>query len=99
MLQKYHEATSSYAPEGGETLVEFDNRVENTLNQLIEENLTKRIVVITHSNFIRAAIRNALELPVEYQNRVFIPTGSATQIKYSQGWNMLMYCAHVPLSI
>ncbi len=98
MLQKYHEATSSYAPEGGETLVEFDNRVENTLNQLIEENLTKRIVVITHSNFIRAAIRNALELPVEYQNRVFIPTGSASQIKYYKGWNILMYSGHVPLT-
>ena len=99
MLQKYHEFTSSYAPDGGETLLEFQARVDSIINQIIEENLTKRIIIVTHSNFIRAAIRNALEIPVEYQNRVFIPTGSATQIKYSQGWNMLMYCAHVPLSI
>lgn len=97
MLKKYHEFTSSYAPEGGETLIEFDERVEQTINQLIEENLTKRIVVITHSNFIRAAIRNALDLPVEYQNRVFIPTGSASQVKYYKGWNILMYSGHVPI--
>lgn len=97
MLEKYHEFTSSYAPEGGETLLEFQARVDSIIQNLIEENLTKRIIIVTHSNFIRAAIRNALEIPVEYQNRVFIPTGSATQIKYSQGWNMLMYCAHVPL--
>ena len=96
-LQKYHELTSSYAPEGGETLLDFDKRVEETVNNLIEENLTKRIVVVTHSNFIRAAIRNALEIPVENQNRVFIPTGSATQIKYYKGWNILMYSGHIPL--
>lgn len=98
MLQKYHDLTSSYAPDGAETLIEFDERVENTVNQLIEENITKRIIVVTHSNFIRAAIRNALELPVEHQNRVFIPTGSASQVKYYKGWNILMYSGHVPLS-
>lgn len=98
-LQKYHDLTSSYAPEGGETLLEFDTRVENTVNAIIDANLTKRIVIVTHSNFIRAAIRNALEIPVENQNRVFIPTGSASQIKYYKGWNILMYSGHVPLSL
>lgn len=96
-LKKYHDLTSSYAPEGGETLLEFDDRVERTMNDIIEKNLTKRIIVVTHSNFIRAAIRNALEIPVENQNRVFIPTGSATQVKYYKGWNILMYSGHVPL--
>lgn len=97
MLDKYHELPSSYAPDGGETLLEFDARVEEVLNTLIEENISKRIVVVTHSNFIRAAIRNALEIPVENQNRVFIPTGSASQIKYYMGWNILMYSGHVPI--
>ena len=96
-LQKYHDLTSSYAPEGGETLLEFDERVDATINNLIEENLTRRIIVVTHSNFIRAAIRNALDIPVENQNRVFIPTGSASQVKYYKGWNILMYSGHIPL--
>lgn len=98
MLQKYHEFPSSYAPEGGETLLQFGERVNNTVNKLVEANLMKRIVVVTHSNFIRAAIRNAISTPVEYQNRVFIPTGSASQIKYYTDWNILMYSGHVPLS-
>lgn len=97
MLDKYHELPSSYAPDGGETLLEFDARVDEVLNTLIEENITKRIIVVTHSNFIRAAIRNALEIPVENQNRVFIPTGSASQVKYYKGWNILMYSGHLPL--
>lgn len=99
MLTKYHALTSSFAPEGGETLIEFDARVEETVNKIIDENLTKRILIITHSNFIRAAIRNALEIPIENQNRVFIQTGSATQIKYYKGWNILMYSGHVPLFV
>lgn len=96
-LDKYHALPSSYAPDGGETLLEFDERVENTLNYLIDENISKRIIVVTHSNFIRAAIRNALDIPVENQNRVFIPTGSASQVKYYKGWNILMYSGHVPI--
>lgn|SRR5574344_1022956 len=97
MLKKYHELPSSYAPDGGETLLDFDSKVEKVVNSIIEENITKRIIIITHSNFIRAAIRNALEIPIENQNRVFIPTGSATQIKYYKDWNILMYSGHVPL--
>ena len=97
MLKKYHDLTSSFAPEGGESLLDFGNRVENTMDKIIADNLTRRIVIVTHSNFIRAAIRNALNLPIENQNRVFVPTGSATQIKYYKSWNILMYSGHVPL--
>lgn len=97
MLQDYHEAPASFAPEGGETLIDFDKRVQETINTLIEENQSNRILIVTHSNFIRAAIKNALSLPVENQNRIFIPTGSATQIKYYTDWNILMYSGHVPL--
>lgn len=97
MLQEYHESPASYAPEGAETLIDFDKRVQETVNTLIEENQSNRILIVTHSNFIRAAIKNALLLPVENQNRIFIPTGSATQIKYYTDWNILMYSGHVPL--
>lgn len=97
-LNRYHDLTSSYAPEGGETLLEFDARVEETINNIVEENLNGRIIIVTHSNFIRAAIRNAIEIPIENQNRVFIATGSATQIKYYQGWNILRYSGHNPLA-
>lgn len=96
-LMQYHDLTSSYAPDGGETLVEFDARVEETINNIIAENPNGRIIIVTHSNFIRAAIRNALDIPIENQNRVFIATGSATQIKYHQGWNILRYSGHNPL--
>lgn len=98
-LQKYHDLTSSFAPEGGETLLEFDARVDETINKIIEENISKRIIIVTHSNFIRAAIRNALEIPIENQNRVFISTGSATQISYFKDWNILRYAGHNPLSL
>lgn len=97
MIKKYHELPASYAPDGGETLLEFNERVDGIINKIVEENLAKRIVIVTHSNFIRAAIRNAIEIPVEYQNRVFIQTGSATQIKYYKGWNILMYSGHIPV--
>lgn len=98
MLKQYHDFPSTYMPENGESLKTFDERVENSINKLIDENHSRRIIVVTHSNFVRAAIRNALNLPIENQNRVFIPTGSASQINYNKGWNILRYSGHVPLS-
>ena len=59
----------------------------------------KRIIVVTHSNFVRAAIRNAICTPVEYQNRVFVPTGSASQINFYSEWATLAYSAFVPQTL
>ena len=58
---------------------------------------TKRIIIITHPDVIRAAIRNALDIPAENQNRIFIPPGSASQINYYKDWDALVYCGHLPL--
>ena len=99
MLQNYHDNPSGYSPESGETLLQFNYRAKEIVNNLINENISKRIIVVTHSNFVRASIRTALDLPIEYQNRVFIQTGSASQIKYYKDWNILMYSGHVPLVI
>ena len=49
----------------------LDEKNLPVINKIVEENLNGRIIIVTHSNFIRAAIRNAIEIPIENQNRVF----------------------------
>lgn len=97
MLEKYHNKPASFWPDGGETLLDLDYRVRDIVDDIVERNLTKRIIIVTHPDIIRAAIRNAMDLPVENQNKVFIPPGSASQVNYYLSWQTLVYSGHLPL--
>lgn len=97
MLKKYHNNPSCFWPNDGETLLDLDFRVKNAIDEIVEKNLTKRIIIITHPDIIRAAIHNAMGIPVENQNKVFIPPGSATQINYYTSWQTLVYSGHLPV--
>lgn len=96
-LDSYHIDPEHYWPEGGESLSELSSRVEKFVNNIVEENITKRIIIVTHPDIIKAAIRNALDIPFKNQNKIFIPTGSASQINYYKSWESLVYSGFIPL--
>jgi len=97
MLQKYHNNPCSFWPEGGESTIEVNRRVSNILDNLIEKNLNKRIIVVTHAGVIQAAVSHALEIPPQHQSKIYIPPGSATQISYYTEWASLVYSGYIPL--
>lgn len=97
-LEKYHEDPQNFWPEGGENLKNFSERIQGFTNKIVEENITKRIIIVTHPDVIKSAIRNALGIPMENQNRIFIPTGSASQINYYKSWESLVYSGYIPIN-
>ncbi len=97
MLEEYHKNPEHYWPEGGETTVELNKRVAETLNNIVEQNLGKRIIIVTHGDVIQSAVANALSIPPCNQFKVYIPTGSATQISYFEGFASLVYSAYIPI--
>lgn len=96
MLEKFHVNPCSYGPEGGENTVELNKRVSSALDDIIESNPNKRIVIITHMGVIQAAISNALTIAPRHQSKIYIPTGSATQISYYKDWASLVYSGCLP---
>lgn len=96
MLEEYHKNPEFYWPEGGENTFELNTRVNNTISKIIKQNTGKRIILITHGEIIQAAIKNALNIPAENQFKIYIPTGSATQISYFTDWASLVYSSFVP---
>jgi len=96
LFAKYSKDPTSFWPEDGETLEELNARVEKILNPIIKKSSQKRLVFITHTGVIRSAVRQALGIPPEYQKRLYVPTGSATQINYYEEWSSLVYSAHIP---
>ena len=80
-----------------ESSVEFISRVKNVIDELVAKNIGNRIIIVTHPEVIQAAICAALEIPADKLPKIFIRTGSATQISYFDEWASLVYSDYVPL--
>jgi len=93
MLDEFHEHPETFCPEGAETLSDLNKRVDNIINK----NLHKRLIIVTHGDVIQAAIANALNIPPGNQFKIYIPTGSATQISYFEDFASLVYSAYIPI--
>lgn len=76
---------------------EFIRRVGATIDRIVAENTGNRIIIVSHPEVIQAAICNAIGLPYEMVSRVYIRTGSATQISYYNDWASLKYSGYVPV--
>ena len=85
-------------PEDAESVTDFINRVDISLNKIIEDNLGNRIIIVTHKDIIKAAIISALKIPHSSLHRIYVKSGSATQISYYEKWSSLVYSDYTPVS-
>lgn len=84
-------------PAGGESSVAFIARVKKVIDKIVAKNEGNRVIIVTHPEVIQAAICAALDIPADKLPKIFIRTGSATQISYYEGWSSLVYSDYVPL--
>ena len=87
----------NFCPDGGESIKELNQRVESVLDSIVNENFQKKVVIVAHVGIIQSAIKHAIGIPAKNQERIHIPTGSATQINYYEGWSSLVYSGYLPL--
>ena len=95
-LEKLINCPEEAVPEDAESVTAFINRVNDTLNKIIDENQGSRIIIVTHKDIIKAAIISALKIPHSSLHRIYIKSGSATQISYFEKWASLVYCDYTP---
>ena len=81
----------------GESSIEFINRTKAVINRLVSQNVGNRIIIVTHPDVIQAAICAALEINADKLPKIFIRTGSATQISYFEDFASLVYSDYVPI--
>lgn len=81
----------------GESTVKFISRIKKVIDELVEKNTGNRIIIVTHPDVIQAAICGALDISADKLLKIYIRTGSVTQISYFENWASLVYCDHVPL--
>ncbi len=76
---------------------EFISRIKKVIDELVAQNIGNRIIIVTHPEVIQAAICAALKIPAANLPKIFIRTGSATQISYYEDWASLVYSDYTPL--
>lgn len=97
ILEQMHANPCSFSPECGETVLEFNKRISKALKQIIDDNIGNRVIIVTHPEVIQSAISKAIGLPPQHQAKIYIKTGSASQISYFETWASLVYSGCVPL--
>jgi len=97
MIELMHTKPTSFCPEGAESITDLNKRVNTVIKKIVENNIGNRVILVTHPSVIQAVISNAIGLPPENQAKVYIKTGSATQISYYDTWASLVYSGYVPL--
>ena len=93
-IQQYPEMETNG---GGESSVAFISRIKKVSDELVDKNVGNRIIIVTHPEVIQAAICAALDINADKLLKIYIRTGSATQISYFENWASLVYSDHVPL--
>lgn len=84
-------------PDDAESISAFIKRIKLSINEIIEKNIGNRIIIVTHRDVIKASICAALNMPDSSFNRIYIKSGSATQISYYERWSSLVYSDYTPL--
>ncbi|MDD3419287.1 MAG: histidine phosphatase family protein [Candidatus Gastranaerophilales bacterium] len=97
LFAQYKKDPTSFVLEGAESRADINKRVGKIIGEIIKDNPYKTIFVITHAGVVQSAISSALRIEPIHQNKIYIPTGSATQISYFNDWASLVYSGYVPL--
>lgn len=97
MLEKLIKNPDIPTPDDAESVSSFISRVAVSIDKIIDENIGNRVIIVTHRDIIKAAICSALNMPDTSLHRIYIKSGSATQISYYERWSSLVYCDYKPL--
>lgn len=97
LFAQYKKNPSEFVLEGAESRIDINKRVGKIIDEIVKENTYKTIVIVTHAGVIQSAISSALKIDPNHQTKIYIPTGSATQISYFNDWASLVYSGYIAL--
>lgn len=86
----------NFRPPGGESLVEFSARVNDTIQLLLLRHPGQTIMIVTHVGPIRMMVSAALGVPLENFKRLVVGYCSITEIEYTKSWPNLISFSRKP---
>lgn len=85
------------APPGGESMLEVQQRVEETLVDTLSSYAGKTVLVVSHVNPIKLCVRYCLDAPIGSINRMLLAPASLTTLSfYASGASALRQFSALP---
>ena len=98
LFKQYGPEVIIQKPDGGEDLKDFNKRVSDIIDKLVEKNKGNRIIVVTTPDVIQSAIAKTLNLDSISQFKNLVKTGTLTQISYFENnWSSVIYSDYMPI--
>lgn len=97
LLEKWFNKAEYDEEMEAESIIDFIKHTKESINKIVENNIGNRIIIVTYPEVIQAAICAALDIPADKIAKIYIRTGSATQISYYDKWSSLVYSDYVPI--
>jgi len=89
-LQEHNGSLSLFRPEGGETLVEVQQRAAEFLGQLTADYQGQTVLVCSHGDFMRALMSLLQQIKIEQASEIFFENASYTILDLQNGhWNLI----------
>lgn len=95
-LKKWKKDPVNYTPEGGETIIDLQKRINSVVQDVIEGFKGRKVLIVTHMGPIRVAVVQALSIPLLNYRHLQIHPGSATRIDYGITAANLAYLSVLP---
>jgi 2,3-bisphosphoglycerate-dependent phosphoglycerate mutase len=70
---------------GGESLVQFRDRVEEALRRIAAEATAERVGIVTHGGVLGVLYRTAMGIPLDTPRTYTTPNGGVNQVRYVDG--------------
>jgi len=91
-----------FAPEGGESMLQFRDRVLGALGRIAEQSDGGRVVVVTHGGVLGAMYRHAMNIPLDAPRSFAIANAGINCLRYERGvWQVVAWCdvSHLPETV
>lgn len=85
ILNRFYHDPITHRPRGAEPLERFSLRVDQALQEAIEQHPGKHILVVAHAGVIRSALSLTLGLPIGNMYRLSISNASLSRIVFEGG--------------
>lgn len=79
--ERFYRDPVNHRPAGAEALHTFNNRVMQAQAEITNRFQGKRILLISHAGVMRCLIAQALQTPIESQQRIYLPFARMIQIE------------------
>ena len=80
-LHNFYNDPITHRPPGAETLADFNNRIADAWNTLVDEYCGQHVLAVAHAGVIRMTMLHVLDMPLNSMFRINVPNAGITRYR------------------